>query len=435
MAEPYVANISPEMAELSNAAKVEALRRALRSGSLGLGAGAGLTALLATLQKKRQIPFQPSVEVDMPYPQLGPGPTDSTGVKRADLAAEIILAQPLKGGLFGAAGSFRGAMHAAEALATGEKAKLKEKALLRGGLRGLIGGGVAVPTSILGSSLARKGLLKLNPAAGGLAQFAAVLAGSSLGAAASMPYGSPIAEAATNKLLGPARERRHKKADIAEDLVKHYLATEPGKPMPTVGTPEWFRGDTHTNPDNIPWALPARVGAGLTGLGGGHHLIKHLLRKDRKDQLQAALATAKKEYEDALLSQYSPEKTGHMEAKAASVNPNPAATLDRIYDALTKHAGDINDTLGQLAGLYLTGAGGLAAASGVGTYNWLQSRSGHKLLDKTLKRRATIRGLGSPQAIYINPVARPENTEQSVAPLEDTTAQERAKIEQDRAEP
>lgn len=163
----------------------------------------------------------------------------------------------------------------------------------------------------------------------------------------------------------------------------------------------WFRGDSQTNPNSIPWALPAKGVAGVGGLIGGHQLVRYLLKKKRKADIDKELNAAKKEYQEAMLTSYDPAKLRELRPKEASAVTGMTA-LDRCFDIFEKY-GNLDPLLGQAAGLYGAFAIPAATLAAIGGYRWARSRSQDKLLADALKRRAAIRAKQNPFDIHVQP--------------------------------
>lgn len=242
---------------------------------------------------------------------------------------------------------------------------------------------------------------RLRRFAGGAAPLAGAVAGSMAGWAA----GKPIANAMTGSKPKPKPEKKEKKeekkADFANTVVNNTIPTKPGQKNTGVGG--WLRGDTHNNPDAIPWQMPGTVLAGAGGALGGTALVHYLLKKHRKSNLDSELAKAQQEYDEAMLSQYNPDKLRKLSSvKAASSTTN----LDVCFDALEKQGllDKLNDAAGMGAGAYLTLASLLGLGTAVGTKKWLDGRSGENTMTEALKRRAMIRNLQNPPDVHVKPV-------------------------------
>jgi hypothetical protein len=427
---PYAAGLAPEAAAHNNALKAEALRRAFKTGLLGLAGGAGLAGLLGLPQllNRPKIPSYPlQTEVELPYPQI----VSAEEHDRHRRAPELLEAE--KAGAVDASPSsvgsplFYGALGAYE----GRQADDKLQGALYGGARGVLSGAAALPGALAGSALGQQLLergrlgARMRQAgghtAGKLTNALLPLLGGLGGGLVARRVANPFVNATAEKLMGPVPkvtakkddskaekiQKAEKQADVADALVHGLgLAAKPGAPAPTLGSPRWMRGDSQQDVGAIPWAMPAAVGAGLGGLFGGHALVRHILKKRRKAELEQEMGAAQKEYEEAMLSQYDPSKLRHLTGfKEAAA---PATALDACFDLLEKAAflglPSFDDMAGRGTGLYLTGAGLLGTGAGIGTYKWLQSRSGEKTLKDALKRRALLRALANPEEMYVRPV-------------------------------
>jgi hypothetical protein len=142
------------------------------------------------------------------------------------------------------------------------------------------------------------------------------------------------------------------------------------------------------------------MGGTMGGLYGGYSIMSQLAEKKRKEELQARVDDAKKEYQRAL--------TGR----------KVAADLDAAFATISKQAADgksdiVRDTALWLADtafepIRLTGlmpayaltTAGLGGLSGKMMYDWTRARSKDKALAEARKARARI---GGAAPIYIDP--------------------------------
>ncbi len=177
-----------------------------------------------------------------------------------------------------------------------------------------------------------------------------------------------------------------KKADWAESVVKNVMPTSADTARPSILSPEWFMGNTQKNPMAMPW-VPL---AGLTAIGGGtlagHSLVKWLAERKRKGDIDADVASAKKEYEDALHGMY---------GKKAEALP-----LDEVYAQLEKK-GIFDELAGTGAGLYALLAAGLGAGSGALVYKHLKERQKSRALEEAVKMRARAGAMSTPPELYL----------------------------------
>jgi hypothetical protein len=371
---PHLASISPEHGQFNEGLKAEVLRRILRIGLMGAVGGAGF-GLMSNFLGKHEVPRieADDPDVDLPYPQLA-----KKGSVAENFAASMI---PLVSSGIGAAyGGTRDISNP-----TG--------GALYGGIRGLGSGAMGAAGFMGGRRLGEH-------MAGGknekLATLLRAIMGS-LGSAGGLAAGDKVMDLGMRGV--GVNAPWDKKADWADSLVHNVMPTTPGDQVPSLFSSRWLRGDTQTNLSSIPWAWPAGMAAGVGGVWAGNKLVRHLLDKKRKAELESELSQAKKEYEEAMMGQYSPEKIHSINGKTAAA-PNKLAS---VYAVLEKR-GDVNTLLGHGAGAYLTLASLLAGGIGVGTYKHLHSRSRSKMLTEALKQRALLRGLSNPPEVFLHPV-------------------------------
>lgn len=222
------------------------------------------------------------------------------------------------------------------------------------------------------------------------------------------------------KLLPPATLRRVAPEVVARMEAREKSAADP-KPAPGMFTPDWFMGKGTSQKTEMPWYPPAITLAGIGSVAGGAGLVSWLANKRRKAQQKAEADDAKREFEEAMLSQYDPTKTHRLLSPKVA---GDTASLDGIFDRC-KAAGlgkKAEGLLGGLTGGYLTLASLLGLGTGYGTYNYLQDRSKSKRLEQALKDRAAVRATMNPPEMFIHPVAarkkRPlgEEAEAAVSP-------------------
>ncbi len=214
-----------------------------------------------------------------------------------------------------------------------------------------------------------------------------------------------------------------KDAELLHDAMVDNLTKFAGDPKPAPGmfTPDWFMGKGTSQKTEMPWYPPAITLAGIGSVAGGAGLVSWLANKRRKAQQKAEADDAKREFEEAMLSQYDPTKTHRLLSPKVA---GDTASLDGIFDRC-KAAGlgkKAEGLLGGLTGGYLTLASLLGLGTGYGTYNYLQDRSKSKRLEQALKDRAAVRATMNPPEMFIHPVAarkkRPlgEEAEAAVSP-------------------
>ena len=203
-ATPYSPGITPEMAEANNELKSEALRRAINSGLLGLGVGAGVTGLLSlkTLLSKAKVPsYQYQTEVDLPYPQVV---SPETRRQRAmDKVGTInpFISSPLT---YGAVSSYLGSRDDKEDPTRGAM-----HGLARGSMHGI---SAATGTLLAQELAAHRGYLpnaKLKPGLNALANHGV----GTLGGIAASTLAYPVVSRIADRLIGPRRMTRRKELE------------------------------------------------------------------------------------------------------------------------------------------------------------------------------------------------------------------------------
>jgi hypothetical protein len=196
---------------------------------------------------------------------------------------------------------------------------------------------------------------------------------------------------------------RKKKADLAEDLVAKVMPTPVGAEAPTMLSPRWLRdgGLNNLSVSGIPWAIPATVAAGAAGLFGGHQLARWALHRKYKHDLKRQLDSAKKEYDEAMLSQYDRSKIQPLLRKEAEHE----TTLDTIFHAIKSSSllglPSFDQLAGNVAGLGMTGAGAITLGTAAGTAALVRALSKNKAMQDALRRRAIIRDMQHPAPVYL----------------------------------
>jgi hypothetical protein len=136
------------------------------------------------------------------------------------------------------------------------------------------------------------------------------------------------------------------------------------------------------------------------GLYGGHKLMDSLINKKRKDDLQAEVEDAKKEYLRALLSKkYAAALDTAFNKLVKTASPpvsvsNLLAPIKWPFDAARVALGD------DVYKMYILGALSTGALSGKLTYDWTRARSRDKAIADAQKTRARLSGM---QPLYIDP--------------------------------
>jgi hypothetical protein len=144
-------------------------------------------------------------------------------------------------------------------------------------------------------------------------------------------------------------------------------------------------------------AVPATIGAAVTGLYGGSSLINSIEDKKRKEEQADMVEDAKKDYQRALMGKK------HAAAFDAAFTACTEKNALNLVDLL------VRDPLNALqllpygdaaASMYATGTLGAGALAGKMTYDWTRARSKDKALEKARKSRARIEGAAP---LYIDP--------------------------------
>jgi hypothetical protein len=214
-----------------------------------------------------------------------------------------------------------------------------------------------------------------------------------------------------HQLLFGRRPTRHKAGPALLPLpVPGREHTEHGAPRAKAAAVTMMSG--------LPWYRPAAVMAGLGGLGLGWKGLDAVLDRRRKAESEHELDEARREFHEALLSQYDAQgPSGGPGPKLASATDAPmakaAAALDAAYDSLArlaaagpaaaKAAMTWDDLKGTAIGSYGALALPAALATGLFTYNKMQGRSRRKVIEKALRERAMQRYEQNPPPIHVTP--------------------------------
>jgi hypothetical protein len=221
--------------------------------------------------------------------------------------------------------------------------------------------------------------------------------GGALAAAAAGAYG--------NYSLYSLANRHNKKhgnpfypRDAARDVMKEEKEKEEKekeeKESSSIGqtAADFMKGDFASTTAGVPWAMPAAVAAGAGGLYGGWKLQDWLMKKQREKEMDDELTTAKDDYTRAL---------GAMQFGKGAEEGSLAADLDELYNRYEKQAATGGDILGQLAGMYLTLAGGSALLAGGAGYGIGKTRRRRELLGKAQKQRRREQTKKRPNPLFI----------------------------------
>lgn len=165
---------------------------------------------------------------------------------------------------------------------------------------------------------------------------------------------------------------------------------------PVAYTKKLLTGEKATDVNAVPWAAPAAVTAGITATIGGYHAMNALANSRRKKHRQQGISDAKREFEDALMSQY--QTPGQKAAGEKSAGTRLGECLDAIHSDLQemRKSADVSDTLGTGLGVYGALAAPVALGVGALVYDKSKKRQRRALLDKAVRERAISRSDASP---------------------------------------
>lgn len=174
---------------------------------------------------------------------------------------------------------------------------------------------------------------------------------------------------------------------------RERLATKRKQKSASIGG--LLRGEGAASRSEIPWFAPAALLTGVGSVAGGWKGMDMLLDSQRKARQRDELERAKKDYEEALLSQYD-------QKSAAERTPGEQLgdALDELFDSLEKNADWTQQLLGGY-GLYATGSG-LAAA--LAAYQMAKKRNDAELLRKAQQQRLRSRYEAQPAPVYAHPL-------------------------------
>lgn len=146
-------------------------------------------------------------------------------------------------------------------------------------------------------------------------------------------------------------------------------------------------GDNAASFAEQPWAWPASAALIGGGLYGGYKMVDGLMDAARKNETDSELNTAKDQYEQSLLAQYTGKTAGAKDP------------LDEVFEAFEK-TGFINQTMGAA----LLGGGLLAGLAGKATYDTMSGRSETAALQDAMKMRQMDLYTRSPRPVIAMPV-------------------------------
>ncbi len=175
----------------------------------------------------------------------------------------------------------------------------------------------------------------------------------------------------------------------------------------------------------MPWYMPA-IGAGaIGGVAGGYKLMDWVLNKKRKADLRGELDDAKREYQEALVDMYDPNKIRLLkrgsaaEALARDLDELAALTVKQANpsetwtDALGKRLTGVIPTTnvqrtassvgGAGLGTYLALAGAIGLGSGYLSHQYFSKTDPNKVLADVVKKRERERWATRPPEIFAVP--------------------------------
>jgi hypothetical protein len=203
---------------------------------------------------------------------------------------------------------------------------------------------------------------------------------------------------------------------------------------PDAGGGGWLSGhgaspSSDLGKTQMPWYVPA-VGAGVVGGSiGGYKLMDWIMNKKRKADLKGELDDAKREYQEALVDMYDPQRIKLLKrgsaaealardlhelatlmTKAGGGPSNPSETWTdaaaRQLDGLipTTNARQVASSgAGAGLGLYAALAGGLALGSGYLAHEYFSKTDPNKVLADVIKKRERERWATRPPEIFAVP--------------------------------
>lgn len=208
---------------------------------------------------------------------------------------------------------------------------------------------------------------------------------------------------------------------------------------------------TANNGGDRPWQLlyPGLAAAGIGGTYAGYKLMDTYLDSKRKKDLQDEVARARREYQEALLTQYDPsqiptldelaaqqpldvaraeagtgkapivgsgltyrrqafkKKAGFTPAAELGADLDYLARLIEIREAFEKKAATYLDQapgwLKQLVGMYGAFSVPLALGTGIAAYKYTKDRSSKKLVEEAIRQRERERYLRRPPEVTVLP--------------------------------
>jgi hypothetical protein len=144
-----------------------------------------------------------------------------------------------------------------------------------------------------------------------------------------------------------------------------------------------FSGKHATKPSDIPYYWVGMPTLGVGGLYGGYKGVDYLLDRQRREEQEEELESAREEFRRALQSRARAPKT------ASDAETDLGFQLDRLYDHIEKHAAfrEKQAVMGQMAGAYSLYAVLSSLLTGVWMHEMTKKRGRRALLEHAQKKR------------------------------------------------
>jgi hypothetical protein len=167
---------------------------------------------------------------------------------------------------------------------------------------------------------------------------------------------------------------------------------------------ELMSGGKATDVSGVPWFMPAAVLGGAGAAYGGYQGMDYLLDRQRKTQQEDELEEARRQFHEALM--------GGGEKISGDGETTLGQELDALYDDFEKLANArhtpmekaaLENTLGQMLGLYGLYGGTSALLAGLWAYDKARKSSRRAMMEKAKKQRERDRLRARPPQIYAFP--------------------------------
>lgn len=203
----------------------------------------------------------------------------------------------------------------------------------------------------------------------------------------------PLSKAGSSALAGFGQALR----DYAEDAYKNVQLEKARGMAPT------------EDPASLPWFYAAQVKALPKAFMAGYQDAEKGLMSGKAQQVEAQLAQAKAEFENAL----------HAERGQRKIS-SCGEFLDGLADMYEKQAGVLEEgDLSKLLGYYLAAATAIHGGADAITYNWLAKRDPRRLQAKALESAIKRRARETPQPV----VVLPEQEQSATSPTDESLSE------------